>query len=241
MGAENILDATGMVTPTYEVKEQINVIEQSMFENTVAILKDDHYIHQFVMLTPTDAQTLIDHKIKVFMQRGFSEHSEYTDMDYANVGVEFEDDIFTLARCSKLLVKYAPINEEDLDFLKDEQILLTNLPTEFISASYIEKLNEKKITSLAINLIEDENGKAIIDKILENAAEGTQPSVEISTFILSTILTLTFSPNLQFSLQKMPSLIQSVCTCSGQLCNRDMADRLNLTCRDILSLCWDLN
>ena len=93
MGAEIILDATGMVTPTYEVKEQINVIEQSMFENTVAILKDDHYIHQFVMLTPTDAQTLIDHKIKVFMQRGFSEHSEYTDMEHTHVP-QFLEEIF---------------------------------------------------------------------------------------------------------------------------------------------------
>ena len=75
------------------LQEQRAVVSEIAPPMTVAFLVDEEPMGDFAWLTPNAVKTLVDNQVRVYMQRGFSRHSLYSDMDYADVGAEFEDSI----------------------------------------------------------------------------------------------------------------------------------------------------
>lgn len=223
---------------TEEQQEQMDYPSNS---SAVGFLKDDSPKRDFVMMTPTAIQTLVDNGVKVYMQHGFSAGSQFSDMDYADVGVEFVDDLFEMSSMVKLLVKFQPISEEQLAFIKDGQTIFSMQEPAQMTMSYVELLTVKRMTALATNLIEDESGHSMLDKILTETLSAVGTGIAISNFLLPYVEELAKSPRLRFALQKMPALMDSVCCYDGEVCNRDIADLLNIPYRNIVTLCWDLN
>ena len=84
------------------VQAQPDTLEIPLRDVSIALLKDEHPIGSFVMMTPDAVHALVEKNIHVFMQHGFSEQSQYSDMDYANAGAEFVDDFFMLSHKSTL-------------------------------------------------------------------------------------------------------------------------------------------
>lgn len=227
--------------PLYATQEQQEVLDLQTDFSAVGFVRDEHPADGYVLLTPNAAKALVDKDIKVFMQHGFSEGSSYTDMDYADVGVEFEDDLFQLSNMVKVLVKYQPFSEYQTAFIKDRQTILSVQNPAEITASQMELLTMKRITMVALNLIEDENGRSMTEKILTETLSDVGKSIALSNFVVPVLAELTTAPILRFALQKVPALMDGILCFDGEVCNRDIADLLNLPYRNIVSLCWDLN
>ena len=193
------------------------------------------------MMTPDAVHALVEKNIHVFMQHGFSEQGQFSDMDYANAGVEFEDDFFMLSRMTKVLVKFTPFTDEQIEMLKDEQIIFsTQFPSE-ISVGQIEKLNAKKVTALAMNLIREEQGMYMTDKILSETWSAEGVNIALSAFLQPLLEELATMPRIKFLLQHNPALMQSAYCFNGYLCNKEIAELLGQSCNDISSLCWGMN
>lgn len=224
-----------------ETQEQQATMELPLADNSLALLKDEHPIGSFVMLTPDAVHTLVEKNIHVFMQHGFSEQSQFSDMDYANAGVEFVDDFFILSRMTRVLVKFTPFTDEQIEMLRDEQVVFsTQFPSE-ISVGQIEKLNEKKVTALAMNLIREGQGMYMTDKILSETWSAQSVNIALSAFLLPLLESLATMPRIKFLLQRNPALMQSCYCFNGYLCNKEIAELLGQPCNDITSLCWDMN
>ena len=224
-----------------ETQEQQFTRELPLAENSVALVKDEQPIGSFVMLTPDAVHALVEKNIHVLMQHGFSEQSQFSDMDYANAGAEFVDDFFMLSHMTKVLVKFTPFTNEQIEILKDEQIIFsTQFPSE-ISVEQIEKLNAKKVTALAMNLIREEQGMYMTDKILSETWSAQEVNISLSGFLLPLVEALATMPRIKFLLQRNPALMQSAYCFNGYLCNKEIAELLGQSCNDITSLCWDMN
>lgn len=211
-------------------------IDTAKIDVTLGLVRDENPSGK-VLLTPAAVKTLVDHELTVLMQHGFSAGTPYTDMDYADVGVEFVDDFYILASMAKTLVKFQPFENEQLDFMRYEQTIFSYFNPQKSSLDYVQMLTTKKISAFAFNLIEDADGHSVVDKILANDNNGDS----LSNFLLPYIKELAFNSRLRFVLQKTPALMDSVYCFSGEVCNRDIADLLNLPYRDIVTLCWELN
>ena len=124
----------------YATQEQQEMLDFQTDFLAVGFVRDEQPAGEYVLLTPNAAKALIDKDIKVFMQHGFSESSAYTEMDYADVGVEFEDDLFQLSNMVKVLVKYQPFSEYQTAFIKDRQTILSVQNPAEITASQMELL-----------------------------------------------------------------------------------------------------
>ena len=222
-------------------QEQAVLMDAPVMEGSIAILKDELPIGSFVMLTPDAVHTLVEHHVQVFMQRGFASQSQFTDMEYADAGAEFADDFFTLSGMAKVLVKFTPFTDDQIALLKDGHVIFsTQFPSQ-LNVSQIEKLNSKKITALAMNLIKDAEGMYVTDKILSETWSATAVNIALSGFLLPLVEALAVEPKIKFLLQKNPALMQSAYCYNGYLCNKEIAELLGQSCNDISSLCWDMN
>lgn len=218
------------------VLEDSLYIDDSKTDVTVGLVRDENPSGK-VLLSPSAVKTLVDHDLTVLMQHGFSAGTAYTDMDYADVGAEFVDDFYLLATMAKTLVKFQPFEEAQLDFMRYEQTIFSSFNPQKAKMDYIQMLTMKRISAFAFNLIEDADGHSVVDKILAN--DNSDDS--LSNFVLPYIKELAFNSRLRFVLQKTPALMDSVYCFNGEVCNRDIADLLNLPYRDIVTLCWELN
>ena len=223
------------------LQEQRAVVSEIVPPMTVAFLADEEPMGDFACLTPNAVKTLIDNQVRVYMQRGFAHHSLYSDMDYADVGAEFEDEFVRLASLSGLLVKFTPFTVEQVRQMRVGQVVLSTQPPAQITRQMIEELNRKRVSALAMNLITDANGTSMTDRILTETLSEPAVGIALSGFILPLVLDILLNPHFRFALQRTPALMQSVYCYGGFLCNRDMAELLDLPWRDIVSLCWDLN
>lgn len=231
-----ILEDAFPVTLTEEVKSEL--VRAPM---TVALVADENPIGQFAWITPNAVKTLVDNHVSVFIQRGFAQGTDYTDMDYADAGAEFEDEFVRLASMARLLVKFTPFTQEQVGQMRDDQMVLSTQQPSQVSRAVIETFIRKKISALAINLILDAKGICMTDKILTETLSVQGTGIALSSFILPLMLDALLNPSLRFALQRNPTLMQCVYCYGGHLCNRDMAELLNMPWKDIVTLCWDLN
>ncbi len=222
-------------------QEQQVTVEFPVRKCAVAFVKDKSPSAGFAIITPEAAGTLVAHNVLVFMQRGFSEGSPYTDMDYADVGVRFEDDLFRLAEAAKLLVKFSPFTADDMARFKDGQVLFSNWMDDEIDAETVRMMNEKGITAMAMGKIKDDKGVSITERILSETLSPKALGIAFSAFLLPWIECLVFSTMMKFTLQKEPALMQSVYAFAGHLCSKEIAERLHLPWKSVVSLCWDMN
>lgn len=210
-------------------------------EYSIAFIKDEDPIGHFTLITPSAVQLLVDNNIQVWMQHGFAAQTQYSDMDYANVGVDFMDDFAFLAHSTKLLVKFMPFTIRQLELMKDHQIIFSMQLPLMISKDYVNLLNKKKITALAINFIHDEDGVFMTDKIITETISNKAISLSMSAFIVPILMSVVLNVDLRSAMLSVPSLMQSTYCYKGHLCSKEIAEQLHLPWKDILSLCWDMN
>ncbi len=222
-------------------QEKQVIVDFPVRKCAVAFVKDKTPAADFAIITPESVRTLVEHNVLVLMQRGFSEGSPYTDMEYADSGVRFEDDLFRLAEAAKLLVKFSPFTAEDIARLKEGQVLFSNWVDDGIDAETVRMMNEKGITAMAMCKIKDDKGISITERILSETLSPKALCIAFSAFLLPWIECLVFSNMMKFTLQKEPALMQSVYAFAGYLCSKEIADRLHLSWKSIVSLCWDMN
>lgn len=222
-------------------QEQPLIIETTYDIASIGFVKDEQSAKSFVMVTPKALGEMVAKDIHVFMQHGFAEGSQYSDLDYANEGVEFVDDFFQLANMSKALVKFQPFTFEEISIMKNGLIIFSSQDPNLVDMDYVQLILGKKIAALAFNLIEDEKGKSMSERILTETLSETGINIALSNFLLPYLTELSEGARMRFVLQKNPSLMDSVYCFNGDVCNMDIADNLNLPYRDIVTLCWDLN
>lgn len=223
------------------MQEQEVLLDSAPQKTSLAFVADDSPMDGFALLTPGAIQSLVDKNIAVYMQRGFAGKSQFSDMDYANVGVEFEDDLVLLSAMSKIIVKFQPFSKEQLSMMHEEQWIISSQQSVQMDLEYMERLKDKSITALALNFIKDHDGLVKTDRILTEIMSESLRNWAMSAFLLPILEELATCPRLKFVLQKNISLMQSVYCYNGHLCNKDIADALHLSWKDIDALCWGVN
>ncbi len=120
-----------------------------------------------IALTPEAVNLLVESDNEVILQKGAGGGANYTDKDYSENGAIITDSparVFS----SDVIIKVAPFNEKEADYLKGNQVLLSYLNVLKMSEDTLARLIRKKVTSIAFEKIRDANG---VMPVIESMSE----------------------------------------------------------------------
>jgi len=123
----------------------------------ISVVKEIKNNENRVALTPDGAKKLIDEKNEVFVEINAGMNSGFADEEYEKSGakiVSAED-----AWNSEMIMKVKEPLEQELKYLKENQIVFTYLHLAGVYKKLTEALLEKKAIGVAYETVEDENGK----------------------------------------------------------------------------------
>lgn len=221
--------------------EQPQLLATETCEQAIAFLRDEKDPTGFVLLTPNSAKTMVDNGVRVFMQHGFAEDSPFSDMDYADAGVEFVDDFYQLAQMVRTLVKYKPFTQEQIELCRQDQILISTQDFNKVALPFVQQMAAKKISAISLNLLKDRDGCLVLGKFLDEKMPPLVLSASLSNFLSPMLMAFVCSPRLRFALQRISPLMNATYCFEGHVCNLELANLLQVPFKDIVSLCWDLN
>ena len=227
--------------PEAKTQEQTFYLEEIEQPVTLGLVRGDRPIPDVVLFTPEVVGKMTEQGIKVYVQRDYASHTRFSNMDYADAGAEIIDDFFPLVEVSKVLVKFSPFTEQELELLRDGQIVISRVIFNELTHRYIQLLQQKQAYAVAINLITGKDNWSELDNILMSSADADIMNKRLGIFILPLVEAVLFSRNFRVVVQTNPALLQSVFCYKGILCNRIIAEQLDMMWKDILSLCFDLN
>lgn len=110
-----------------------------------------------VALIPSSVSNLVSHGHRIVLEAGAGEKAYYPDHEYSEAGAEI---VYSPEEVYKadVILKVAPPLVSEIELMRPGQLLISPLQLTTISASYIQRLREKKVTALAMEYIKDESG-----------------------------------------------------------------------------------
>jgi alanine dehydrogenase len=195
--------------------------EETQLRATIGMLSSET-LFEPLMLSLKQIGEFVDEHVAVLIQRGLGTEINISDYKFTEYGADIMEDELPIIALSQIVLKYAPFSVEDIFFLKDRQIIISNAPPEHFTNEMVQFLQEKKITAVGINFLNLET-RQIQDTVYQL----------VSTFL--------FSRNVQQNLQLNPLFLKSVYCYNGEICKRAIAENAGVPWKDFVELCWNWN
>lgn len=110
-----------------------------------------------VSLTPGGVSILKANGHEVFIEKGAGEDANFTDQEYSDAGAEIGYSSSEVFKKSELILKIAPLEEEEFELLEPEQALISALHMGSQTKKYLQALTEKSITGIGYEFIRGED------------------------------------------------------------------------------------
>jgi alanine dehydrogenase len=124
---------------------------------SIGIPSDNKEEEKRVALTPESVNLLVESDNEVIVQKGAGLGANYTDKDYSENGAIISDSPARVYS-SDVVIKVAPFSEEETEYLKGNQVVMSYLNILKLNEETLGKLIRKKVTALAFEKIRDDNG-----------------------------------------------------------------------------------
>jgi alanine dehydrogenase len=138
-------------------QEEMLEIGKKQKKLTIGIPKEDHDLERRISLTPEAVEVLVNNGHDVLLEKNAGEGANYTDKDYSEHGafiIESKKQIYQ----AEILLKIAPLNHDEIDLLKNNQVIFSSLHIIQQQQEYIKKLMSKKATAIAFEYIRNSYG-----------------------------------------------------------------------------------
>ncbi len=142
---------------SYETLEETLDIKPQGAKLHIGIPKEIAFQENRIALTPDAVGVLVANDHAVVVEHNAGEGSHYTDKDYSEAGAKIVYDRTEIFK-SPILVKSAPVVEEDLPLLQLNQTIVSPIHLSALKSIHIEKMMEKKSTALSFENLKDDSG-----------------------------------------------------------------------------------
>jgi alanine dehydrogenase len=152
-GTKSVIDASFK----YETQEETLDVKPQSTKLHIGIPKEFAFQENRVALIPEAVNVLVNDGHSVAVEHNAGEASHYSDKDYSEAGAKIVYDKQEVYK-AQLLLKTAPVVEEDLPILQHRQTIISPIQHTSLRSNIIEKMMEKKITALSFENLKDEAG-----------------------------------------------------------------------------------
>jgi alanine dehydrogenase len=123
----------------------------------IGIPKETSFQERRVALVPEAVTLLVSNGHQVLMETNAGEGSNFTDNEYSEAGAQIVYDRKSIYSCD-IILKVAPPSEEEVELMIGNQTFISALQISTQPKEILQKLTAKKITAVAWDYIQDEEG-----------------------------------------------------------------------------------
>ena len=138
-------------------KEEMLEIGRKKGSLFIGIPKETSFQERRVALVPVAVSVLVANGHRVRVESKSGELASFSDRDYSEAGAEICYDPREVFECD-IIFKVAPPSEEEVEMMPGGQTLISALQLSVQPKTILQKLMQKKITSVAWDYIRDEAG-----------------------------------------------------------------------------------
>ena len=128
---------------SYETLEETLDIKPKAEGMMIGIPKEIAFQENRIALTPDAVSVLISNGHQVIIEHNAGDASHFRDRDYSEAGAKIVYDRADVFK-APILVKSAPVIEEDLPLLQLHQVIISPIHLSVLKAELLEKMMEKK-------------------------------------------------------------------------------------------------
>ncbi|HMO62105.1 MAG TPA: alanine dehydrogenase [Ferruginibacter sp.] len=142
---------------SYETLEETLDVKPQGTELYIGIPRETSFSENRIALTPEAVAVMLANGHRVVVETKAGEGASYSDKDYSDAGAKIAFDKKEVYECD-LLVKSAPVSEEECELLKPGQYIISPIHLSVMKKSILEKMMEKRITALSFENLKDDSG-----------------------------------------------------------------------------------
>ena len=147
------LSESAMMLP----QEQLQPIGQKSKNMFIGIPKEISLQESRVAMVPEAVQLLVNNGHQVTVETGAGEASHFSDNEYSEAGAQIAHTTKEVYEAD-LILKVEPISDEEMEYLKPKQVLISAMQLNVQPKNYIKNLLQKRVTAIAWDYIADEEG-----------------------------------------------------------------------------------
>lgn len=154
---------------SYETLEETLDIKPKGAQITIGIPKETAFQENRIALTPDAVGVLVSNGHQVVLEHNAGDAAHFRDKDYSEAGARIVYDKAEVYR-APILVKSAPVIEEDLPLLQMNQVIISPIHLSVLKAELLQKMMDKRITAISFeNLKDDSDSYPIVRSMSEIA------------------------------------------------------------------------
>ena len=142
---------------SYETLEETLDVKPKGAQLHIGIPKETAFQENRIALTPDAVGVLVSNGHTVVLEHNAGEPTHFRDKDYSEAGARIVYDKAEVFK-APILVKSAPVVEEDLPFLQYNQQIFSPIHMSVMKASLLEKMMEKRVTGISFEALKDDSG-----------------------------------------------------------------------------------
>lgn len=165
---------------------------QEMLEETgrkknelfIGIPKEVSFQEKRIALTPLSVALLVENGHRVVMESGAGKSANFLDHHYSEQGAEIVPDKASVYKAD-FIVKIAPPTMEEIDLMKNGQVLFSSQQPSLLSLNHLQAMMRKKITAISYEYLRDEGNILTVVRAMSEIVGAT--SVLIAAEYLSNV------------------------------------------------------
>ncbi len=154
---------------SYETLEEKLDIKPKGAQLHIGIPKETAFQENRIALTPEAVGVLISNGHEVIIEHNAGEAAHYRDRDYSEAGARIVYDKAEVFK-SPILVKSAPVVEEDLPYLQFNQVIISPIHLSAMKAELLQKMMDKRITAISFETLKDDSDSLPIVRSMSEIA-----------------------------------------------------------------------
>ena len=142
---------------SYETLEETLDVKPKGEQLHIGIPKETAFQENRIALTPDAVGVLVSNGHRVVIEHNAGEASHYRDKDYSEAGASIVYDKAEVFK-APILVKSAPVIEEDLLLLQLNQFIISPIHLSAMKAELLQAMMDKRITGVSFENLKDDSG-----------------------------------------------------------------------------------
>jgi alanine dehydrogenase len=142
---------------SYETLEETLDVKPKGAQLHIGIPKEIAFQENRIALTPDAVSVLVSNGHQVTIEHNAGEACHFSDRDYSEAGAKIvyeREEVFK----APILVKSAPVIEEDLPLLQFNQMIVSPIHLSVLKSELLLKMMEKRITAISFENLKDDSG-----------------------------------------------------------------------------------
>ncbi|MEL7586857.1 MAG: alanine dehydrogenase [Prolixibacteraceae bacterium] len=143
---------------------------------TIGIPSDLSRAEFRIPLTPEAVELLVSYGHEICIETNAGKASSYSDEEYRNAGAMVVDRKEEVFQCD-LILRVSPFDQGEIDMLRGNQAIFSNMQMNVHCSESIRKLMHKKVTTVAYEYMEDENNSLPVVRLMSQISGVTAVTI----------------------------------------------------------------